>query len=81
MIKISASFKKNKSNSLRQDILTFATYDTQYSTLKSILVRLEMGRKKKDAEAAFFAEFENDEFSAAAGDSVPEAVAPGMFSI
>lgn len=36
-----------------------------------------MGRKKKDAEAAFFAEFENDEFSAAADDAAPEPIAPG----
>lgn len=41
----------------------------------------KMGRKKKDAEAAFFADFDNDEFSAAADDSAPEPVAPGMFSI
>jgi len=40
-----------------------------------------MGRKKKDAEAAFFADFENDEFSAAAEDSVPEPVVPGMLGI
>ena len=40
-----------------------------------------MGRKKKDAEAAFFADFENDEFSAAAEDGVSEPAIPGMMRI
>lgn len=38
-----------------------------------------MGRKKKDAEAAFFADFENDEVATAAGDGEQEEpVVAGM---
>jgi hypothetical protein len=51
--------------------------------LNYILHLYRMGRKKKDAEAAFFADFENDEFSAepngAAPGSQDESVVPGMF--
>ena len=41
-----------------------------------------MGRKKKDAEAAFFADFENDEVATAAGDvEQEEPVIAGMVHI
>jgi hypothetical protein len=55
----------------------------QLAHLNYILHFHRMGRKKKDAEAAFFADFENDDFSTephgAAPGSQDEPVVPGMF--
>jgi hypothetical protein len=52
----------------------------QFVVLNYICSR--MGRKKKDAEAAFFADFENDEVATAAGDGEQEEpVVAGMVNV